>query len=445
MLLKLLFPRPKFAADWKGTYEEKAAEWSELFLDLVMVSGCANVSEILKEDLTWNGLMKFLAIFSLLLSGWQLYLFYTCRYSDNSFVGDFVTFAYFYGMSFMVMNAEPGVKFTTGAIMQRIAMILFYMIVFRTLVAARTQLIYEFCILFTGLLILGTSLAFGEDRAIYFYALTILVEVPINYELMARVWNYLKSRDICVSPANIDHYTERQGCLLMVVLGESVVSAVINTNDVMERSKTKLFMVVGISLLITYSIALFYFSIIPPRELNAQRRSVRHGLSYTLANQILFVCLLAMGVGIKFITSAILDDKHLNTIQLNVLFIPTAISMFCMLIIRLLHFWGREPRENDPEIVKQIKYFWWGSIMVSPVLPILGNLLLRYVYNKSIPPEAAVTTLFLTVFVYIILEQLIAHYLRALGYGYLSDSTEETTSLLRNEGYGSVETSMSAS
>mmetsp|Transcript_33920 Transcript_33920/g.41808 ORF Transcript_33920/g.41808 Transcript_33920/m.41808 type:complete len:418 (-) Transcript_33920:1527-2780(-) len=406
-----------------------------------MVAGCANTAEILKEDLTWNGLLNFIIVFLMLLSGWYLYLFYTTRYSDDSLLGDLLTYLYFLGMSYMVMNTQSGSDFVFGAIVQRVAVMLLYVVVYAILPQTRENLMLEAFIFSCSTAVLALYFIFGDDWYYLLCSISLFIELPLMNELVIRNYARLKSKGAFVTPANIDHFTERQGCMLMVVLGESVVSAVINTNEIDPETNTRktLGLNVAISLLVIYNMAIFYFAIVPSRDLNAQRRSVRHGMMYISANQVLFLSLLILGVGIKFVTEALLGHKLMKIIEVQTLFIATSVSLLCMLIIRLLHFWGREPKASDPLVVKRVKYFWWFSISLSPFLPVLANFLLERTNQNGIPPLAAVLTLCFTVSVYIILEHCITQYLYILGFGSVEiehiTSEEETIAII---GEGSV-------
>ncbi|KAH9052427.1 hypothetical protein Ae201684P_001608 [Aphanomyces euteiches] len=85
-MLRTFSSRPELSADWNGNYEEKSAQWFELFVDLIMVSACSNVAEKLKDDLSHHGLLNFLLIFTLYVSSWQKYTFFNARFSEDSFV-----------------------------------------------------------------------------------------------------------------------------------------------------------------------------------------------------------------------------------------------------------------------------------------------------------------------------------------------------------------------
>lgn len=53
--MRYLWTPPTLFQDWDEEYEERAAAWWELFVDLVLVAACSNIADGFKEDPTSAG------------------------------------------------------------------------------------------------------------------------------------------------------------------------------------------------------------------------------------------------------------------------------------------------------------------------------------------------------------------------------------------------------
>mmetsp|Transcript_23929 Transcript_23929/g.56933 ORF Transcript_23929/g.56933 Transcript_23929/m.56933 type:complete len:171 (+) Transcript_23929:198-710(+) len=103
--MRKLWSKPLLAADWHDEYEEKAASWWELFVDLLLVVTCSTVAEAVEEDATSDGFIAFVTTFTLFF---QLFLLAT---------------------SSMVTNAngfEYSEHFALSALLQRCSLLLMY-------------------------------------------------------------------------------------------------------------------------------------------------------------------------------------------------------------------------------------------------------------------------------------------------------------------------------
>lgn len=386
--------------------QEKSAEWSELFLDLVMVAACSNVAEEFEEDFTWRGLRQFVIVFQLMLSGWLNKTALSSRFTDNSLVTDMSTYVYFLGLSMMAMNPIPGNVFTVAAIVQRVGLLCLYLPVLSSLEeTSRDDIKKEVSILVGSICFLFISLAVGSPLAVLFFVWAL--EVPSNLWVTLTLGFRSIRLGRLRTPINIDHFSERQSCMVMVVLGESVVSAVMNTKELSDPAQMRLLVGVAPSLLISYYLATMYYAIVPTRETHAQRRSCTHGVAYVLIHQLLFQSLLGVGVGTKFATTALTTGSHLGKSKLCLLFFSAALSIFSIFMVRFLHFWGREPFLRDLAWVRRTKNIWWGCAICSPLLPIIGLFSLRIAYPTKVDPNAAFTVLAISILIFVFLEHVI--------------------------------------
>mmetsp|Transcript_31559 Transcript_31559/g.74421 ORF Transcript_31559/g.74421 Transcript_31559/m.74421 type:complete len:241 (+) Transcript_31559:211-933(+) len=127
--MRKLWSKPLLAADWHDEYEEKAASWWELFVDLLLVVTCSTVAEALEEDATSDGFIAFVTTFTLFFQGWNLYAQFCSRFIDNSLLHSFQLFLYLLATSSMVTNAngfEYSEHFALSALLQRCSLLLMY-------------------------------------------------------------------------------------------------------------------------------------------------------------------------------------------------------------------------------------------------------------------------------------------------------------------------------
>ncbi|CAK4088866.1 unnamed protein product [Aphanomyces euteiches] len=435
-MLRSVWSQPSLSADWSGDYDEKSAEWFELFLDLLMVTACSSVAETLKEDLTLHGWIYFVFLTSAYTVSWTLYTGFHARFNEKSLLHYLFLYVWLVGLGGMVLAGEPGVTFTIGLILIRAAQLMMYSAVYFLLRRARPQAFIDIVFLSVNLGILCISLLLPSSWTIPCYVVVLLLEAFGRLIVAERQWFLKPGHSL---PANIDHMNERYGCLVMVVLGESIVSIIINFHDPALLT-LRVFFMMHLALLVIFSMALFYFTIQPPREFHAMRRSRYTGIAFGWMHLPLFPSLLAIGVSLKLVTAAVLADKPLLASHTWWLFSSIAASMAIMVIIRLLHFGGRHPSSFDPIHIKRIKYVWWAVICASPLFPLICAASLVSASGDSIDPIHALVVATAFNVAWILAESAMMHQLLKLGYGQLSgeEPTEssqpkETSRLLASQ------------
>ncbi|KAJ1453776.1 hypothetical protein M885DRAFT_567011 [Pelagophyceae sp. CCMP2097] len=393
--LRVFLPNPRTAATWVGDYEEKRAHWSELFLDLIMVASVSNVTAALRRGLEGGGgawaVWKFLLMFQTEVSGWAYYTLWTARYSDDSLVGSVNSYLMPYAH---IPTSRKHIRSS-----------------------ARHELI--------AICVLSMAVCHSDDErfALKVLAVITLIEVPIAHVRNAAVGNSVRrTLGEGVIPMNVEHFTERMGALVLVVLGESVLSSVINLGRVREASgeirpvTEALLANVSLVLLVTFSFSMFYFAMSPPRALHALRRSFPHGIGFFQAHLVLFHALALLGTGIKSATGDILAETILHRPRL--LFLPLAVANAAVFTIRLLHFGGRHPhrpaRVPRARDITTVRYVWWVCAAASPLLPLAGLVTLRAFMPSGLRPIPALLVLALAIVFYVVLEHAISAELHRL-------------------------------
>ena len=405
--------KPKFAADWSGKYAEKLPSFIELFLDLVVVAACSKFAELLKEDLSWHGLGRFLTLFWSLETGWNQYTTWASRVSDESLVHYLQVFCMMMGYCVMVLNCEPGHGYAAGALIVRASLFGMYLSTYLALPASREQFRGDLCFIACSAGVLVLCLWLPESAALGCLAAVALLESLVmmlcnltRFCGLRREWRRV--------PLNIEHSHERQGCFVMVVLGEAVVSAIINAESARETARSgRYYLMMALSLATTFSAAMLYYAISPPRSLHAMRRSRFAGVSWILIHMPTLAALLAMGVGCKFVNDATVHGTLMEAAQVRTLFLSLAIAQACFAAIRMLHLWGREPKAEDPSFVRKLKYAWWGWFIVSPAVPIAFQTALTS-GEQGTDPVLAIALTFGSIFPFVFAESLVVDLLRCM-------------------------------
>jgi low temperature requirement protein LtrA len=425
---------PKFAADWGGNYAEKLPSFLELFLDLVVVAACSKLAELLKEDLSWDGLGRFLVLFWTLETGWNLYTTWASRVSDDSLTHYLQVFVMMMGYCTMVLNCEPGHGFAAGALIVRVSLLGMYLSTYVALRAAREQFRMELAFLSCSVGVLVLSLSLPESATLGCLAAVFLLESFVfmfcnltRFCGLRREWRRV--------PLNIEHSNERQGCFVMVVLGEAVVSAIINAESAHEAVRVgRYYIMMTLSLATTFSAAMLYYAISPPRTLHAMRRSKYTGVAWILIHMPTLASLLAMGVGCKFVNDATVHGTLMEAAQVRTLFFSLALAQACFAIIRLLHMWGREPKAGDPPFVRKLKYAWWGWFIVSPGVPIAIQAVLTS-SEEGTDPILAIALTLCSIFPFVVAEAIVVDLLKCLNIDHVTirDVREHSTAHAANE------------
>jgi low temperature requirement protein LtrA len=309
---KRLWATPVLAAEWNEEYEEHSAAWWELFVDLLFVVTCSSVAEALEEDLSWDGLVAFVVTFTLFFEGWHHYAAFSSRFIDNSLIHSLELFLFLLATASMVTNTngfEYIQSFAMSAIWQRIALLLMYITVFIQLPRARPfVLAWTSTMCVTSVLLYTAATAKSATTSQQLAMLVAFWEGVLAIPWIGFVWSCVWRFEFI--PLNIDHSAERFSCLVMVVLGESIVSALFDYHrrGLDPADTPKYLQAMALSLSLTFGFGLIYFAVQPPRVEHALRRSRFCGMGYLFGHLLLSTSLLAVGVGVKLAMRSILED-----------------------------------------------------------------------------------------------------------------------------------------
>ncbi|KAF0689420.1 Aste57867_19126 [Aphanomyces stellatus] len=364
-MMRTFVSQPTLSADWSGEYEEKSAEWYELFLDLLLVAAFSNVSDKLKESLTIHGFGVFVIVTTAYVMTWMLFTNFHARYNVSSLLHYAYLYVLLAGLGGMVLANDPGAAFTTGMLLARVAILCMYITIYVYLPRVRPNVAIDVSVSVLSCIVLSFSFISPDTWSIPAYVAAMVVE-----SIGRLVVGALFRSSILRIPMNIDHFNDRMGCLVLVCLGEGVVSAIINLDNSAHLTP-RFYLMMLLALLVVFSTAMFYFAIQPVRAFHALRRAALTGIAFSWLHTLLAPALLCIGVGLKFITDAVLADESISSTDTWLLFAALAATLAVMLAIRLAHFGGRQPAPTDPPAVKRLKYIWWILVGVSPVCPLI--------------------------------------------------------------------------
>ncbi|KAH9107779.1 hypothetical protein AeMF1_016963 [Aphanomyces euteiches] len=294
----------------------------------------------------------------------------------------------------MVKASDPSPAFTAGLLLVRLAMVLMYVNVYFQLHETRKTLWIEILLSGSSSLVLLSSFFLPHFLTVPCYCLCFFIEVVFRYIWAFQGW-FLDPNYPHI-PMNIEHTSERYGCFVMVVLGEGIVSATINTTTEDKASFTpRYYAVMLLSFLVNFSMAMYYFAMV------------------RLANTT--PCVVGSLASTKLIAEAVLENEPLDSPRVWTLFGAISFSLAFMFGIRLAHFVGVQPHPSDPREIKQIKYHWWVLIAMSPLLPLLCAICLEYFSGDEVDPIDALLVASVFILVWVVVETGLMHWLVAIG------------------------------
>lgn len=369
MISRKLFGAPVLSQDWDTESEETGAAYWELFLDLLLVAAATATADGFKEQLNLAGVAEFCAVYYIFVNGWLLYTHHiTTRFSDGTLLHSFNLFVFLLGFAYSVVNAgfETAASFSRGAILQRFAILVMLANIYSFLPRAR-----DFCIVFGVHILIAIAVlmlpALWPDMAPICWWIVVVMESTI--ELTSP---YFLSGSALI-PVNIEHTKERLGSIVLIMLGETVVSATILYRELRDKTgnenEQQFNLVLGLAFLLVFMFTLLYFHMQPSPQDHALRRSRLHGGLLLFVTRILGLSLLAVGVSVKLVVISVANHDTLPVFASRLLGLSVGSALATMFFTRILHYGGRMPRSLDPPRVKMIMWCWWATLFGTVMIP----------------------------------------------------------------------------
>jgi low temperature requirement protein LtrA len=371
---KLIGP-PVLLQDWADEAEEGAAKYWELFLDLLMVAAASAVADGLKEDPTLHGLNDFVILYFLFVNGWMLSHHLTTRFEDGTFLHAMFLFVFILGNAICIVNASLETSASAlafGALLQRIAMLLVIVSIHLYIPRARAFCKKVGTVTLLEAIVLTLVTFVGQDQQ----ALThFLLWTGILIELSMESYLCTLTREELV-PINIEHTKDRLGVLLLVMLGETIISTTIEYRHLAEAEEIQdygdYYWVLFWALVLVFFYTLLYFAMAPLPAFHAFRRSRFHGCTLMIFHKCMCGSVLAVGAAVKLTIEAVLAAEELSDFAVVLWSVSVGCSLLFLFGMRLLHYVGVVPSGSEPPHVIRLLNSWWAMFAISTLLPFLG-------------------------------------------------------------------------
>jgi len=355
--------------DWDQEAGEGTVRYWELFTDLLMVAAASAIADNLQEEQSMEGFGEFALLYFAIVNGWLLYTHhYTSRFEETSLMHSFVLFFFLLGMAVAIVNASYHTArlFSLGIVLQRVSFLCMIIPIGFYLIRARAFLVAmgSVTLVTTSCFVLS---ALRPDWAVYCWTAAAIIDYSTESFL---TWVLPGTKLI---PINIEHTKDRLGVLVLVMLGETVISSTITYREYAADSSiqegTQYYIVLSLSFLLIFMFTLIFFNMQPAPRDHALRRSRLAGTLVLVLNKTLGLSLLSVGVSIKLAVKAVAENDALSRFASALLGLAVGISMMILFGMRCCHYAGRLPRPNDPPDVRLLMWIWWAVFAVFSVIP----------------------------------------------------------------------------
>lgn len=201
---------------------ERHATWLELFFDLVFVVAISELAIKLKADISWDGVLGFVALFVPVWWAWVGTTFYNTRFDTDDLLQRLLVFFQIATVAALAVTIPTALgpssaNFALSYVVVRFILILQYLRAARDLPIARPLTIWY-----------GTGFAI----AALIWLVSVFVPTPLRFALWAIAMGVdigtpltFAQRSVTLPP-NSSHIPERFGLLTLIVLGEGVAGVV---------------------------------------------------------------------------------------------------------------------------------------------------------------------------------------------------------------------------
>jgi low temperature requirement protein LtrA len=222
-----------------GEHRVKALE---LFFDLVFVLAFTQVTTKLAQDLTWHGLFRSLLVLAVLWWAWSGFAWLTNAFDPES---KLLRLPLFVAMAAMLVAAlavpeafgEYAAIFAVSYLIVRLIHNSFYLIGMRSDPEQLRAVLRMSPAFILGPVLLLASVPFDGATQAAIWVLAIVVDYAGAYILGGEGWSL-----------NPDHFAERFGLIVIIALGESIVSIGVGADAVTLDAKTIIAAVLAITL-----------------------------------------------------------------------------------------------------------------------------------------------------------------------------------------------------
>ena len=336
-------PRLMTGYGWEAQEQARSVSWLELFYDLLYVAAAINTGHILKHELDASSVGSFIVLCVTLWTTWATYTNYYSRFTGDSCVHELFFLLHALGVLGMVcsitaedhgMGLRP--QFLCCLAVSRLSLIVPYVMVLLFIPEAwLTGFGHAMGLAVSGLVCLMAGLLPRWEEPVtegWFVGVLVVVMLLDSWELCAyitihylRKWKVegLKGRANRIIPFHIEHYNERNGLLVMILLGETIVSLAtlaipVDSGDsgaahrrlaattgppsaTADAIRQVHYVCVALAYAVLYCLKMFYYLATPDLAWHALGRYPWWGLLWCLCHMLLFPALVALGVSFALI------------------------------------------------------------------------------------------------------------------------------------------------
>ncbi|MGE3844630.1 MAG: low temperature requirement protein A [Vicinamibacterales bacterium] len=204
-----------------GTAESvRKVTWLELFFDLIFVGAVAQVAQPLREEYSFDGLLRFSTLFALIWWAWMGYTVFATRFDTDDGVQRALTWIQMFVVAVMAANAREALGsrsaagFAAAYAAGRLLLCAQYLRARRVQEARALTTTYLIGHALAAVLWLGSAFLAAPTR---FWIWGVAFVVDLGTPWTAR-------RHSVAVPPHAAHLPERLGLFTLILLGESVVA-----------------------------------------------------------------------------------------------------------------------------------------------------------------------------------------------------------------------------
>jgi len=398
-----LFGSPILLQDWDQEADEGAAQFWELFLDLLLVAAASSIADNFKEHIQPHSsisplasVLEFAVLYFVTVNGWMLYTHHiSARFEDSSMSHSIVLFVFMLGLGICIVNStlinpesvdqtiHTAQAFALGAIVQRVIIIVMLAGIAQSIKRAQA-----FSFVLCAFLTISTLSLWLCYLSLGHFSSNI---VAMSFLACAAIWELFGEFVIIrflsgnrLVPVNIEHSKERLGALELIMLGETVLSVTLTYRELSPETSddTPYYLVLGLAFLLVYMFTLLLFHVQPEPRDHAFRRSRIHGLFLIMAHKVLGLALLAVGVSIKLVVHAVVLDEPMSLFGSRLMGCSVSAALLIVWLIRVLHYGNREAIYFGPKMLvfgnnswhDTLALTWWWVVALCWILPLMGVL-----------------------------------------------------------------------
>lgn len=291
---------------------DRHATWLELFFDLVFVVAIAQLAHLLHDHLDWGGIASFAALFIPVWWLWIDFSYYADQFNVERGFYRLIMLSIMFGMIVLALTLPEALEDRGSALFAsvytalRLIIVGLYFQAWRLVPQAR-ELTKRYTLSFLVALILWlVSIAVPPPIRFVLWGVALLIEIttgPITYATIRAV------------PRQVSHMDERFGLFVIIVLGEAIIAVATGVADIQWQQQEILTAIAGF--VAAVSLWWMYFeraddSVIYS-ALRGDRRALMRSYVYGYSHVLVFIGIVAMGVGIQSAIEAAAAAEELSS------------------------------------------------------------------------------------------------------------------------------------